>query len=68
MLGVILALVAVQLGWTSIRPTDGFLLVVSIGVIRLVVNVAVAFVVSVSASLVADRWSGDATDPSDIET
>lgn len=67
MLGVILALIAVQLGWTSINQTDGFLLVVSIGVIGLVVNLAVAFVVGVSLSLVAARWSGASTDVSDFK-
>ncbi|ELZ19680.1 sulfate transporter family permease [Halosimplex carlsbadense 2-9-1] len=57
MLGVILMLIAVQLGWTSINQTDGILLVVGIGVIGLVVNLAVAFVVGVSISLAASRWS-----------
>jgi len=66
MLGVILALIALQLGWTSIRQTKGSLLVVGIGVIGLVGNLAVAFIVGVSISLAAARWSDYSTDLSDL--
>jgi hypothetical protein len=67
MLGVILALIAVQLGWTSINQTDGFLLVVSIGVIGLIVNLAVAFIIGVGISLAATRWSDNSTNESDTK-
>jgi MFS superfamily sulfate permease-like transporter len=66
MLGVILALIAVQLGWTSIHQTERVLLVVGIGVIGLVVNLAVAFIAGVSISLAATRWRDEPGDPSDI--
>lgn len=59
MLGVILGLIALQLGRTSLGEIDsgvlGYLLVVAIGVCGLVVNLGVAFVGGVLAHLLARR-------------
>ncbi|WP_336327837.1 putative sulfate/molybdate transporter [Halovenus sp. HT40] len=59
-LGVILALVALQLGWTSLRQTDSIFFVVAVGVLGLVVNLAAAFLVGVVLSLGRRRLSGGA--------
>ena len=56
LLGVILVLIAAQIGWTSIRRTEAYLLVVTIGVVGLLVNLAVAFVGGVTISLAISRW------------
>jgi MFS superfamily sulfate permease-like transporter len=56
-LGVILALVAAQLGWTSLRENNSLLFVVGIGVLGVVVNLAVAFLAGVVASLAIRRFS-----------
>jgi MFS superfamily sulfate permease-like transporter len=56
MLGVILGLVALQLGRTSVQQTDSHLLVLAIGVCGVVVNLGVAFVLgSLSYLLLARR-------------
>jgi len=47
MLGVILALVALQLGWTSLDETDQSLFVVGVGALGLLVNLAVAFLAGI---------------------
>jgi MFS superfamily sulfate permease-like transporter len=47
MLGVILVLVALQLGWTGLKETDRPLLIVVIGAVGLVVNLAAAFLAGV---------------------
>jgi MFS superfamily sulfate permease-like transporter len=59
MLGVILALVAVRLGWTSLRRTGARLPVVAIGLLGLLGNLAVAFVAGVAVSLAVARWRGE---------
>jgi hypothetical protein len=51
MLGIILILIAGQIGVTSLRRTETYLLVVAIGVVGLLVNLAAAFVAGVVASL-----------------
>ncbi|MFW6003626.1 MAG: putative sulfate/molybdate transporter [Halanaeroarchaeum sp.] len=51
MLGVILVLIAVQLGRTSIREAEATVMVVGIGVLGVVVNLGVAFVVGIGAYL-----------------
>ncbi|MFQ3293725.1 MAG: MFS superfamily sulfate permease-like transporter [Halobacteriales archaeon] len=56
LLGVLLALVAVQLG-DAARDSDGRLLTVSVGILGLLVNVGVAFVVGALVYLVLDRES-----------
>lgn len=60
MLGVILVVIAVQLGTTGLRQSEHRLLVVGIGVVGLVVNLAVAFVIGVGLSLVT-TWLSDGT-------
>ncbi len=47
MLGVILVLVALQLGWTSLEETDRPLLTAAVGAVGLVVNLAVALLAGV---------------------
>lgn len=56
MLGVILALIALQLGRTSLRQADAYPLVVGIGVVGLLINLGVAFVVGIVAFLLARRY------------
>ncbi|MGM0397529.1 MAG: putative sulfate/molybdate transporter [Halobacteriota archaeon] len=65
MLGVVLVLIAVQLGRTSIREADATVMVVGIGVLGVAVNLGVAFLVGIVASLalqyhdgtlIFDRW------------
>lgn len=63
MLGVILVVIAVQLGTTGLRETDRRLLVVGIGVVGLVVNLAVAFAIGVGISLVTAWSSAETADP-----
>lgn len=58
MLGVILALVGLQLGQTSLLHTERYVPVILIGVVGLVVNLGVAFVVGVIGMLVQRRLSG----------
>lgn len=60
MLGIILGLIAVQIGWTSVRQSEAYLLVIGLGVLGLLVNLAVAFVVGVGISLAASHWGTDA--------
>lgn len=55
MLGIVLVLVALQLGHTSLRRTDRYPLVIAIGAIGLLVNLGVAFVVGVLAYLLLQR-------------
>lgn len=52
MLGVILALIALQLGQTSIQQAQAYPLVVGIGVLGVIVNLGVAFVVGIAVYLV----------------
>jgi hypothetical protein len=59
MLGVILALVALQLGWTSFAETDRSIFVLGVGALGLLVNLAVAFLVGVVVWLALTRRSGD---------
>ena len=59
-LGVILVLVAAQLGWTGLRETDSTLFAVTIGVLGLLVNLAAAFLVGIVLSLGVRRFSGEA--------
>jgi hypothetical protein len=56
MLGVILAVVAVQLGVTSVRETGSRLVVVAIGTLGLLVNLAAAFLVGVCLSVLSRRY------------
>ncbi|KTG28677.1 putative sulfate/molybdate transporter [Haloferax profundi] len=57
MLGVVLTVIALQLGRTSIRKTDEYVLVVGIGILGVVVNLGVAFVVGVGLWLGWNRWA-----------
>lgn len=56
MLGVILALVAIHLGWTSIQRADAIPLVIGIGVVGLLSNLGIAFVVGIAGSLALNRF------------
>jgi MFS superfamily sulfate permease-like transporter len=55
-LGVVLALVALQLARTSLQQTDATLFVVGIGVLGVVVDLAVAFAVGVTLYQLRRRW------------
>lgn len=55
MLGVILVLVAAQLGYTSLRRASDYWLVISIGLIGLLVNLGVALVLGVLVFVVLRR-------------
>lgn len=57
LLGVLLALVAVQLG-DAARETDGLLLTVGVGLVGLLVNVGVAFVAGAVAYWLVERGTG----------
>jgi hypothetical protein len=59
-LGVILALVAAQLGWTSLSEASSRLFVVAIGALGLVVNLAAAFLAGIVISLCIRRLRGGA--------
>jgi hypothetical protein len=61
MLGVILALVALQLGWTSVNETESYLAVVAVGALGLLVNLAAAFVVGVCLSALSRRYGDELT-------
>ncbi|WP_224267915.1 putative sulfate/molybdate transporter [Haloprofundus salinisoli] len=61
LLGVLLVLVAVQLG-RSATQTESLALTVLVGVGGVVTNVGVAFVVGVAAWLVASKYDGTGTD------
>ena len=54
-LGVILALVALQLGKTSLERAEEYPLVVGVGLLGLFVNLGVAFVVGVAVHLLRER-------------
>ena len=56
-LGVVLGLVALQLGWTSLQRADtgGYPLVVAVGVVGLLVSLGVAFVGGVAIHLLRRR-------------
>ena len=54
-LGIILVLVAVQLGRTSMERTNAYPLVIGIGVLGVLVNLGVAFVTGILAYLLFDR-------------
>lgn len=54
-LGVILALIALQLGSTSLGRTDEHLFVVAVGALGLAINLGAAFVVGIAAHLLL-RW------------
>jgi hypothetical protein len=56
-LGVILAVIAAQLGLTSVRQTDAYLFVVGIGVLGLVVNLGIAFLAGVVAYNLRRYWN-----------
>ncbi|MFB6109432.1 MAG: putative sulfate/molybdate transporter [Halodesulfurarchaeum sp.] len=55
-LGIILVLVAVQLGRTSMERTNAHLVVIGIGVLGVVVNLGVAFVAGILATFLFDRF------------
>lgn len=58
-LGVILVLIALQLGLTSLGRTDQHLFVVAVGALGLAINLGVAFVVGIAAHLLLRwRWPG----------
>ena len=57
MLGVILALIGLQLARTSLESAESWGLVVAIGVLGLLVNLGVAFLVGVVLTLAVDRLS-----------
>ncbi|MDT3437335.1 putative sulfate/molybdate transporter [Haloarcula sp. 1CSR25-25] len=56
MLGIILALIALQLGRTSIEKADEYPLVIGIGILGLLVNLGVAFVVGIVAHIFVRRY------------
>ena len=56
MLGVILILIALQLGRTSIVQTDTVWLAVGIGVLGLLINLGLAFIIGIAIWLALDRW------------
>lgn len=56
-LGVILVLVAFQLGRTSIERSDDYALVVGIGLLGLLVNLGIAFLAGIVVSLARTRLS-----------
>lgn len=58
MLGVILALVAVQLAKTSLHRTHAYPLVIGIGLLGVLVNLGVAFVVGLAAHRYLERTAG----------
>ncbi|KAB1198346.1 MULTISPECIES: putative sulfate/molybdate transporter [Haloferax] len=58
MLGVVLAIIALQLARTSIRETEAYVLVAGIGVLGVVVNLGVAFVVGIVVWLMWERRRG----------
>jgi MFS superfamily sulfate permease-like transporter len=51
-LGVILTLIALQLGYTSLTEAENYLLVATVGVLGVLVNLGVAFVVGIVLSQV----------------
>lgn len=55
-LGVILAVIAGQLGWTSVRQTDEYLVVIGVGVLGVLVNLGIAFVAGVIAYQIRRYW------------
>jgi hypothetical protein len=56
-LGVVLALIALQLGSTSLDRTDEHLFVVAVGALGLAINLGVAFVVGIGVHLLLGwRW------------
>lgn len=55
MLGVILALIALQLAKTSLQQTQAYPLVIGIGLLGVVINLGVAFVVGLAVYLYFDR-------------
>ncbi|AFK20025.1 sulfate transporter [Haloferax mediterranei ATCC 33500] len=57
MLGVVLAIIGVQLGRTSLVRAEGYAFVVGVGVVGVVVNLGVAFVVGVGVWVVWE-WVG----------
>jgi MFS superfamily sulfate permease-like transporter len=56
-LGVVLVVVAGQLLRTAVGATDEYLIVVGVGVLGLVVNLGVAFVVGLAVQQVRRRWA-----------
>ena len=58
MLGVILALVALQLAKTSLQQAQAYPLVIGIGLLGLVINLGVAFVVGLAVYLYVNRTEG----------
>ena len=58
-LGVVLALIALQLAWTALQQTESSALVVAIGALGLLTNLGVAFVAGIVAVLGARRLRGD---------
>jgi MFS superfamily sulfate permease-like transporter len=58
MLGVILALIGLQLAQTSLQQTQRNLLVVGIGLLGVIINLGVAFVVGLVAYLFLERRKG----------
>ncbi len=59
MLGVVLVLIGVQLGRTSIQQAETYPLVVGIGVLGVVVNLGVAFGAGILAHLFSQRYTRD---------
>lgn len=59
MLGIILVLVALQLAQTSIHQTQSYPLVVGIGVLGVIANLGVAFVVGIGLYLVLEHREGE---------
>jgi len=59
MLGVVLVLIALELGRTSLGNAEAYPLVVVVGVLGVAVNLGVAFVVGVALSLLSQRRGGE---------
>lgn len=58
-LGIILVLVALQLGRTSMEQSNAYPLVIGIGLLGVLVNLGVALVAGIFANLLLDRYGGE---------
>lgn len=57
MLGIILVLVALQLGHTSLQGTTDYLFVITIGVLSVLSNIGIAFIAATSLHLLLTRYA-----------
>lgn len=66
MLGVILVLIALQLARTSLQQTQAYPLVISIGLLGVIVNLGVAFIVGIAVWLYLERRDHETSGSSHI--